>query len=215
MLGGRRRHLVVGVVFAVALGGLYLIAAAVNGLAPFGSASARSAGSATGAPPAAAAARGPGTTVAAASSAFLDDLMPNPGCDPAPAPVTQGLSGLTDALQCTNDANLPSVVVDGFQFDDAADYAAGLQAIDTSIGFRPSSASSSCPPTEARSGSTPWQSSDYPRQSGQVLQCLVAAGKPTYLWTIPSHLAFIEAIDTTAQDQYSGLQNWFVNDAQP
>lgn len=214
--GGRRRHLVVGAAFSAGLGVLYLIAAAVNGLAPFGSSTPQRAGSgAAGAPPAAAAAQGPGTTVGTVGSASLDELMPDAGCDPSPLRVIQGLAGLTSALQCTNDHTLSSVVVDGYQFGDAAAYAVGLQVIDRTLGFRAAGASPSCPPTASASGSVPWQSSDYPRRPGQVLQCLMAAGKPTYLWTIPSHLAVIEAIDTAAQDRYSGLQDWFVNDAQP
>ena len=215
-LGGRRRHLVVGAVFCIGLGGLYLIAAAVNGLAPFGSAATPRAGSgAAEPPPAAAAAQGPGTTVAGVGTPSLDELMPDAGCDTSPARVTQGLAGLTDALQCTNDHNLSSVVVDGYQFGDAAAYATGLQAIDRTLGFHPAGASPACPPTGSASGSVAWQSSDFPRRPGQVLQCLVAAGRPTYLWTIPSRLAFIEAIDTAEKDGYSGLQDWFVNDAQP
>lgn len=212
---GPRRHLVIGVLVVVGLGALYLIAAAVNGLVPFGSGPSPSGPGAGSSSPGASAAQGPGTTVAGSTTVSLDQLMPDQGCDPAPASVTQGLTGLTTALQCTNDPNLSSVVVDGFQFDTAADYGAGLQVLDRALGFHQSGAGSSCPPSGSDSGSFAWQSSDYPEQTGQVLQCLLVSGKPTYLWTIPSRLVVIEAVDTDAQDGFSGLQDWFVNDAEP
>jgi hypothetical protein len=112
--------------------------------------------------------------------------------------------------------HLASVVVDGFQFDNAADYSAGLQLLDRTMGFRPQGGERHVPAVGVvQRRLQPWQSGDYPSQSGQVLQCLRTAGKPAYVWTIPSRLAFIEAVDTDAADQYSGLQNWFVTDAQP
>ncbi len=209
--------MVIGLSVLVVLGGLYLIAAAVNGLAPFSSATSSNGSSTATTAPGASGSLGPGTTVPTTtnSAPSLDNLMPDQGCNQPPANVTQGFAGLTSSLQCTNDPNLPSVVVEGFQFGNAADYTTGLQLLDKNLGFRPAAACSACPPTVSPSGATPWQTSDYPGQSGQNLQCLTASGDPTYVWTIPSRLVFLEAVDTNAQDGYADLQNWFVNDAEP
>ena len=211
-----QRRFAVAAVFVVAIGGLYLIAAAVNHLAPFASSSSSPTGrGSAGLAPTASAPPGPGTTAAGPGSASLEQLMPDQGCDPSPSGVVQGFVGLAKALQCTNDPNLPSVVVDGFQFDSPAHYVAGLELLDRNIGFSPSGAGPSCPPSGSGSGSTPWQSSDFPSQSGQVLQCLRVNGQAAYIWTVPSRLSFIEAVDTSGQNQFAGLQNWFANDAQP
>ena len=151
--GVHRRHLVSGVLFVVGLGVLYLIAAVVNDLPPFGSATHPQPDSGAGELAArTTAAQGPGTTMAATNALSLNELMPDQGCDQPPTNVTQGFAGLTNALQCTNDPNLPSVVVAGFQFNNASDFAAALRHLNMTIGFNSVGASSSCPPSGSTSG---------------------------------------------------------------
>lgn len=220
----RHRRAFLSVVAVVVAGALYLVAASINGLTPFSSGSASSAGSASGSSASGAARQsGPGTTVPPTSPTDLTNLLPDQGCSTDPQAQIPGLVGLVDQspLQCTNDPDLPSADIIGYQFDNVSDYDSGLQVLNNSIGFSASSAGDSCPPSGvANSGSTTWQSSDYQAQADQILECALTTvagtpARPTYLWTIPSRFAVVEAVDTDPAATFADLQTWFENDAQP
>ncbi len=146
-----------------------------------------------------------------------DDLPVASGCSPASPPVP--LSGSVTDLYCTGDRGLPGSMIYAYQFDSQADYVAGLAAYNRAKGFDPIAAGPNCPPPASAVGQQTWNNQVYPTRRDQILECFTQSGTntpavPTYIWTIPTQLAFVEAVSgpTTA---FSELDTWWTNNAGP
>jgi len=146
-----------------------------------------------------------------------DDLPVASGCSPASPPVP--LSGSVTDLYCTGDPGLPGSTIYAYQFDSQADYVAGLAAYNRAKGFDPTAASPNCPPPDSAVGEQTWDNQLYQTRGDQILECFTQSGTntptvPTYIWTIPTQLAFVEAVSGPTTT-FSQLDTWWTNNAGP
>ncbi|MDQ2727157.1 MAG: hypothetical protein M3Y91_04650 [Actinomycetota bacterium] len=172
----------------------------------------------------------PSTTVASGTGSFtglsLKALMPDQaGTSPAGnldlgqcvtvSPYPAGLTGVSDALDCSTIPGLSKWELFGYKFDGASSYNTSLASYNKDKGFVPSSATNSCPPPGGSgAGQIGWHDTNYPQQpSGQVIECLKVSSpnspsQPTYIWTAPTQDAFFEMIAAT-NASFTDLDNWW------
>ena len=130
-------------------------------------------------------------------------------CSAAPL---QGLdpATLTSRLYCTH-ATDSHVVVWAYQFDNAADYQAGVPTLNKTLKFNPATASKGCPPPSGHSdGDTGWRSQpNYPSRTGQNLECYIGGGEPVLVWTMPSQDVIFLAEYKVKGAPMADLVNWW------
>jgi hypothetical protein len=143
----------------------------------------------------------------------LLSIMPmgTTNCDPTlPTKTVAGTAGFVTGINCS----LPQVgtlgTAFGYVFDNAADYATSLAALNTFKGIDPASAGDSCPLASGETvGIVPWHYGSFPPLSGQNLECVMVtnggtgpADVPEYIWTVPSENTILDVIgkpNTTTQ----------------
>jgi hypothetical protein len=125
-----------------------------------------------------------------------------------------GMKGLTSRQFCQTDAT--SIGLDAYQFDNTADYEAGLLRLNTLTGWDPSVAGDACPPPAGhRSGSTGWHSfvnPKYKARPGQSLECYTYvhnSGLFIYLWTLPTQRVILVANDQAAGASFENIEKWW------
>jgi len=148
----------------------------------------------------------------------LGKLLPNDvaGSTCGNAPPGQTVQGMIATVHCV-DSGLAGGNIFGYQFDNAADLTAGLALLNNNLGFDRAGATSSCPPSGA-AGLVTWDSDKYPTRNDQVIECFLSASPagrvPTYVWTIPSQDAFMDAV-TTGGTSFGQLDTWWTDHAGP
>jgi hypothetical protein len=128
-----------------------------------------------------------------------------------PAHQSNKLTGVTSSYLCTR-TTTPHVDVLAYQFDNPADYEAGLASLNSHTGFLAVGASPSCPPQGgAAVGSVPWHSTKYPARSGQVLECYTDSHNhlPLIVWTLPRQRAILLADDGASGATLATLSGWW------
>lgn len=121
------------------------------------------------------------------------------------------LSGVTSSDLCTR-TTTPHVDVLAYQFDNSADYQAGLVSLNSHTGFLAVGASPSCPPQGgAAIGSVTWHNSKYPARSGQVIECYTDSHNhlPLIVWTLPRQRAILLADDGASGGSLATLYGWW------
>jgi len=130
-------------------------------------------------------------------------------CGPAHQQFT--LSGVTSSYLCTQTTS-SHVDVLAYQFDNSADYQAGLASLNSHTGFLAVGASPSCPPRSgAAVGSVPWHSTKYPARAGQVLECYTDSHNhlPLIVWTLPRQRTILLADDGASGGTLATLFGWW------
>jgi len=85
--------------------------------------------------------------------------------------------------------------------------------------FDPTTATADCPPPADATGQDTWNSQLYPSRGDQIIECFTqssanTAAVPSYIWTIPTQFAFVEAVGGPTTT-FSQLDSWWTNDAGP
>lgn len=219
---GRRGGIAIGGAVA-GLVVIFLIVAAVTGIAPFKSSPAavptpthkptpvKPKHSATPTP----------TASLAAGVTPLSQLLPSDIADPTtectPVKPNWTSPGLVSALSC-NDTNLPSGFVNAYQMDSTADYDKAWQNFNSWLPFDTTSAGSTCPPTSTGGqGMIGWNNSTdgFPEMPGQVLECWMGPNDaPAYAWAMPTQDAFIIA-QAANGSTFKALDTWWTDNANP
>jgi hypothetical protein len=219
---GRKR----GVIFGGAVVGLvvvYLIVAAVAGIAPFSKSPAKPTAVSTPTPtvhpkpthsptPTAS----PTLSLAAGVTPLIQ-LLPQDIADPTtqctPIKKPQWTSpGLVSALSC-DDPDVPNGNVSAYQMDNLTDYNAAWKNFNSWSSFDVGTAGTSCPPASSGAqGITPWNSkAGFPQRTGQVLECWTGSNAaPIYVWTLPTQDAFILAVGADGST-FKALNNWWTS----
>ena len=204
--------------------GIFLIVAAVAGIAPFSkshpqptpthsSAVAKPTHTKPVSPTPTALSLAPGVTP-------LNQLLPSDIADPTTqcsAIKKPGWSspGLVTALSC-NDTDLPNGYVNAYQMDNRADYTKTWSNFNTWSSFDESTAGSSCPPASSGGqGLTTWSGKSFPSMQGQALECWTGSNAtPIYVWTMPTQDAFFIAVGANGSS-FKALDTWWGNYAAP
>jgi hypothetical protein len=222
---GRKLGIIIGGIVA-GLAAVFLVVAAVAGIAPFSKSSSTGTASSTGSakptqtPVASRPARpatptqSPTPTLAAGVTPLVN-LLPQDIADPttqcsAVKKPSWSSPGLVSGLSC-DDPNLPKGGVSAYQLDNRADYNTTWQNFNTWSSFDESTAGSNCPPSgSGAQGLTPWNSQGgFPSMQGQVLECWTGSNAaPIYVWTLPSQDAFIIAVGADGSS-FKALDNWW------
>ncbi len=133
-------------------------------------------------------------------------------CGPAHQSFTLG--GVTSSYLCVR-TTATGVDVLAYQFDNSADYQAGLTSLNIRTGFLAAGASRSCPPASGTAfGSVSWQSTrsaKYPRLAGQILECYTDSHNhlPLIVWTLPKQRAILLADDGASGATLADLNTWW------
>jgi hypothetical protein len=130
-------------------------------------------------------------------------------CGPASQSFT--LSGVTSSYLCKRTTS-STVDVLAYQFDNSADYQAGLASLNSHSGFLAVGASRSCPPPSGTAiGSASWHSAKYPARPGQVLECYTDQHNhlPLIVWTLPGQRAILLADDGAFGATLATLHDWW------
>ena len=222
--GGARKPGLIAAGIAVGQVGIFLIVAAVAGIAPFSkshpqptpthsSAVAKPTHTKPVSPTPTALSLAPGVTP-------LNQLLPSDIADPTTqcsAIKKPGWSspGLVTALSC-NDTDLPNGYVNAYQMDNRADYTKTWSNFNTWSSFDESTAGSSCPPASSGGqGLTTWSGKSFPSMQGQALECWTGSNAtPIYVWTMPTQDAFFIAVGANGSS-FKALDTWWGNYAAP
>jgi hypothetical protein len=119
---------------------------------------------------------------------------------------------LTSSTFCghTQRAN---IVVWGYQFDNAADYQAGLAHINHFVGFDKVTPGSGCPPPSGSAeGKIGWHANHNPKyvsRTGQDIECLIDANKPVLIWSMPTQNVFFIGQDNVTGTSINTILNWW------
>jgi hypothetical protein len=130
-------------------------------------------------------------------------------CGPASQRFT--LSGVTSSYLCKRTTALVVDVL-AYQFDNSADYRAGVVSLNSHTGFLAAGAARSCPPPGSTgTGSVSWHSRQYPARPDQVLECYTDAHNhlPLIVWTLPSQRAILLADDGAHGATLATLDDWW------
>jgi hypothetical protein len=152
------------------------------------------------------------------SELLPDDLAVASGCAPAPPPAP--LPSSVSDLSCTGDRGLPGSTIYAYQFDSHADYVAGLAAYNRAKAVDLTTATPNCPPPAGAIGQVTWNNQLYPTRNDQVIECFTQSSTdtsptmPTYIWTIPTRYAFVEAVGSPSTT-FTQLDTWWTNNAGP
>lgn len=226
--GNRKRGLIAGGT-AIGVVILYLIIAAVAGIAPFSKS--KPVAQPTTHPTTHSASVRPSPTVSATPSSSLAAgitplalLLPGGIADPTTdcktltPPFNWASPGLVSAMQCT-DPNLSGGSIYAYQMNSTASYLTNWQNFNKWWGFNISNAGPNCPPSGGSSqGTYAWKASDFPTRAGQVLECgTVGSGSsagPAYAYSMPTQDAFFVAQGADGS-AFTALNNWWSNNSMP
>lgn len=157
----------------------------------------------------------PSTTVpptTAPAIQTLYNLAPGDDQDPTTCAPFEKVSTAEAAtvrlgLRCA-DPDLNDYVY-GLQFDNAADYGAGVANFNSFYGFDANTADTSCPPSTGTQGLESYGFSDdnLPATSGQVLECFFEPSLDGYfyMWTLPTQNSFLWTFNTN----FSDIESWW------
>jgi hypothetical protein len=124
------------------------------------------------------------------------------------------LGGVTSSYLCVR-TTATGVDVLAYQFDNSADYQAGLTSLNIRTGFLAAGASRSCPPASGTAfGSVSWhstRSAKYPPLAGQILECYTDSHNhlPLIVWTLPRQRAILLADDGASGAKLADLSTWW------
>ena len=104
----------------------------------------------------------------------------------------------------------------------AADYAADLNTLNQSKNFNPGNPPAVCPTSNTvDNGTQEWSNNGYPKQSGQILECLTVQTNgtgpntiPDYLWTLPSKNVIFDSYGYPGMSMQT-LDTWWQNHSAP
>jgi hypothetical protein len=106
-----------------------------------------------------------------------------------------------------------NVVVWGYQFDSSADYQKGLAQINHYVGFDKVTPGGYCPPasgsTEGKLGWHANNNAKYKSKPGQDVECLIDAGKPVLIWSMPTQDVFFIGQDNVKGTSLHTLIEWW------
>jgi hypothetical protein len=133
------------------------------------------------------------------------------------AASTLEMRGVTSSLSCTTSAH--NIGLSAFQYDNTADFQAGLARLNKLTGWNPSAAGKSCPPPAGSStGQEGWHTLHNPKyktlRSDQILECYPETGgdgRFLYLWTLPTQRVILVAGNPGSGASYTNLQKWWQN----
>lgn len=136
-------------------------------------------------------------------------------CQTSTAPANMTLVGVVSILTCA-DPSLPNGKIAGYQFDNAADYAADWSSFNQWLGFSADGAAGTCPAPSGQMGQTEFSNGVEPSDTqGQVLECGTSSDNaPIYVWNYPTDFAIIQAQGADGSSA-SALDTWWTNDAAP
>jgi hypothetical protein len=224
--GNRKRGLIAGGT-AIGVVVLYLIIAAVAGIAPFGKSPTPPPPTSSPSPHPPSPSPRPTPTPSprlAAGVVPLTQLLPGGIADPSTdcktltPPFNWTNPGLVSALQCT-DPNLSGGQIYAYQMNSTANYLTAWQNFNKWWGFNISNAGPNCPPSSGSSqGTYGWNAKDFPARSGQVLECgTVGSGSsaaPAYAYAMPTEDTFFVAQGADGSS-FTALNNWWSNNSMP
>ena len=228
---GRKRGLIAAGT-AAGLVVIFLIVAAVAGIAPFSKSKTPVAvptHTPTPVKPTPTPRPKPTGPTLAACVAPLIQLLPsdvNPANCKAARKPGWATPGLVKSLECYDSGVGSGDSIYAYQMNSSANYQASWANFNTWAAVSASSASN-CPPSgSSTQGSGPWDDSGsggsgfYPTAAGQTLECgfffsnTKNQNEPTYAWSFPSEDAYVIAI-ADANSTFAHLQSWWVNNSDP
>jgi hypothetical protein len=132
--------------------------------------------------------------------------------------VTAKLFGLNpetlDARIFCHHTTAANMVVWGYQFDNSADYRAGLAHINHYVGFDQVKPGIRCPPPSGSvAGKDGWHTIHNPKyhafRRGQNVECLIDAHKPVIIWTMPTQDVFFIGQDNVEGTAIKTVMKWW------
>jgi hypothetical protein len=122
--------------------------------------------------------------------------------------------GTLDARVFCRHTTTANVVVWGYQFDNSADYQAGLAHINHYVGFDLVTPRSTCPPPSgSKEGKVRWRTINNPKyhpfRHGQDIECLTDGQKPVLIWTMPTQDLFFIGQDNVKGTTIKTVISWW------
>jgi hypothetical protein len=158
----------------------------------------------------------PSTPSTSGGTEPLTKIMNPAGLTPVGTDCTQAFlfglkaSTLTSRIFCAKTTQ-SDIDVWGYQFDNHADYLAGVTHINSYTGFHQTS--NTCPPAAGSdAGSVGWHANSNPKyvsRPGQDIECFVDNGKPLLIWTMPTMNVFFIAQDRGKGDTIPRIVDWW------
>jgi hypothetical protein len=158
-------------------------------------------------------------------TAPLRELLPTgvSGCNSKVTPFENHPPGMTGVFYCRIDSVNGQLFA--YQFDNSVDYQAAFNKLNQLSGFVPGHAGSTCPTSAQAGGRTTWYTASnalYPKTPGQILECYEVQFnsdpnnplQATYLWTIPTENAFMQAI-AGSNESMQQLDTWWAKNGGP
>jgi hypothetical protein len=119
-------------------------------------------------------------------------------------------STVTSRIFCAK-TTYTNIDVWGYQFDNHADYLAGVRHINSYTGFQQTS--KICPPAAGNdAGSIGWHANANPKyiqRPGQFLECFVDRARPVLIWTMPTMNVFFISQDRGKGDTIPRIVDWW------
>ncbi len=167
---------------------------------------------------------GPSPTAGVAPLVLLlpaDITDPAAQCSRYEPPYSWSMPGLIQALVC-NDPGLPNGEVYAFQMNSSASFQLSWDSFNSWWHFDLSQAGSSCPPAGGQlQGARSFESTDFPQQVGQVLECQAVSARsggggsaPAYAWALPSQDTFLVAQGADGSS-FTALNSWWTSNVAP
>ena len=101
----------------------------------------------------------------------------------------------------------------GYQFDNAADYQAGLAHINHFVGFDKVTPGIGCPPPSGSTeGKIGWHANHNPKyvsRTGQDIECLIDGNKPVLIWSMPTQNVFFIGQDNVTGTSINTILSWW------
>lgn len=143
---------------------------------------------------------------------------PTTDCKTLSTPFNWNMPGLVQALQCT-DPNLPGGQIYAYQMTSSSNYLTSWQHFNKWWGFNITRAGPNCPPSgNASEGTYGWNAKDFKARAGQVLECgTVGSGSsaaPAYAYAMPTQDAFFVAQGADGST-FTSINNWWSNNSMP
>jgi hypothetical protein len=122
--------------------------------------------------------------------------------------------GTLDARVFCQHTTTANIVVWGYQFDNSAEYQAGLAHINHYVGFDRATPGSACPPRSgSKEGKVRWRTINNPKyhpfRQGQDIECLIDGKKPVLIWTMPTQDAFFIGQDNVKGTKIKTVISWW------
>ena len=107
----------------------------------------------------------------------------------------------------------PNIVVWGYQFDNSADYQAGVAHINHYVGFDKVTPGTTCPPPSGSTeGKVGWHANHNPKyvsRTGQDIECIVDGQNPVLIWTMPTQDVFFIGQDNLKGASIQTIGSWW------